>query len=186
MLARTLALVAVSLALHAADPALENANAKLDRISNNEAKPGEVILFTPAEINAWAKDEVPMAVPQGIRDPRVELGNSTATGSAIVNLLKMEQARGKSFGIIMTKMLEGERPLKVSVRLSSSGGKCTVYLTSVELGSITVEGTLLDLLIKNFFLPLYPDAKIGQPFDLADNVERLEVRPDGVRVVIKR
>jgi hypothetical protein len=42
----------------------------------------------------------------------------------------------------------------------------------------------LDFLIQNFVLPYYPDAKIGQPFELAHRIDRLEVRPGEVRVVI--
>ena len=183
---RLLLFAAVSLKLAAADSALDRANAKLDRISNGEARPGETIVFTPAEIDAWVRDEVPRAVPMGLREPKIELGYGAATGSAMVDLLKMEQARGKSFGFLATKILEGERPLKVSVRLSSSAGRCTVFLTSVQLGGVTIEGTLLDLLIKTFFIPLYPDAKIGEPFDLDDNIDRIELSPGGVRVVIKR
>ena len=177
---------ACALALHGADPNLDSANAKLDRIRYGTARPGEEIVFTPAEVNAWARDEAPKNVPQGLREPKVELGNGAATGAAIVDFLKMEQARGKSLNVLLSKMLEGERPLSVSVRLQSGGGKCTVYLTRVELSNVTMEGAILDLLIKTFFTPLYPDAKIGEPFELDDNVDRVELRPDGVRVTMKR
>ena len=54
-----------------ADSAYETAEAKLDSIANNQVKPGETVLFTPQEINAWARTEVPGVVPQGIRDERV-------------------------------------------------------------------------------------------------------------------
>lgn len=186
MLLRLMTLPLAALALSAADPNLERADAKLDRISEGMARPGEEILFTTPEINAWARDVVPKAVPQGVRNPRIELGNGTATGSAIVDFLKMEQARGKSFGVLTSKLLEGERPLGVSVRLESNAGKCTVYLTRVELSGITIEGSVLDILIKTFFMPLYPDAKIGEPFELDDNIDRIELRPDGVHVTMKK
>ncbi len=35
-------------------------------------------------------------------------------------------------------------------------------------------------------MPLYPDAKINEPFELGDNIDRLDVRPDGARVILKR
>ena len=43
----------------------------------------------------------------------------------------------------------------------------------------------LDFLIQNFLLPRFPDAKIGRPFELGHGIDRLEVRPNEVRVVIK-
>jgi hypothetical protein len=32
----------------------------------------------------------------------------------------------------------------------------------------------------------YPSAKVGQPFELGHNIERIEVRPAGVDVLIGR
>jgi len=85
----------------------------------------------------------------------------------------------------MAVMIEGERPLKISVRIASAGGRCTVYLTRVELGGVVLEGSVLDFLIQTFFKPLYPDAKINEPFDLDYNIDHLEVRPSSLRVILK-
>lgn len=185
MVARLLVLAVASLALRAADPNLDSANAKLDRIDEGRAKPGESIFFTLAEINAWARDGVPIAVPQGVRDPKVELGNGTGTGSVMADFVKVEQSRGGTPGLI-ANMFAGERPLKVSLRVESAGGKCTVYVTRVEIGGSSVEGNLLDLLIRTFFKPLFPDAKVNEPFEIGYNVDRIELRPDGIRVTMKK
>ncbi len=183
---RLFLLAVASTTLRAADPALETANAKLEKLDSAQAKPGETIVLTPAEINAWVAAKVPEEVPQGIRDPRIELGTDTATASAMVDFLKMEQSRGKTIGRAMGLMLEGERPLKVSVRVTSSGGKCTVYLTRVEVAGVSVEGAVLDFLINNFFLPLYPNAKIGEPVDMDFDIDHFQIRPDGLRITIKK
>ncbi len=172
-------------ALFGADSALKSADAKMEKLSDTKAKRGEVILFSPAEIDAWIRDEVPKAVSQGVREPKVELGQDTALTSALVDLVKIEQARGKTPGMF-SKMFAGERPLKVALRIESSGGRCTVFLTRVELGGASLEGTVLNILIKTFFTPLYPDAKINEPFEIGYNVDRIELRPDGIRVAIKK
>jgi hypothetical protein len=172
-------------ALFGADSPLQSANAKMDKLTNSKARRGEVIVFSNPEIDAWIHDQVPMVVPQGIREPKVELGQDTALTSALVDLVKIEQAKGKTPGMV-SKMFAGERPLKVALRIESAAGKCTVYVTRVELGGAALEGTLLNILISTFFTPLYPDAKIGQPFDIGYNVDRIELRPDGIRVTIKK
>jgi len=160
--------------------------AKLDRLDQHGYKPGETVIFTPQEINAWARAEVPKAVPEGIRNERVELGTDAATAYALVDFLKMRQGKGKSTNFLIAKLIEGERALKVSVRFASGGGRCTVYLTRVEIGGVVAEGSVLDFLVKNFFMPLYPDAKINEPFELGDNIDRIDLRPDGARVTLKR
>jgi hypothetical protein len=172
-------------ALFAADPAYQSAETKLDRLERKEAKPGEVVEFTPQEIDAWVRIAVPEAVPEGVRNPRLEPGMDSATGSALVDFLKLSKGRGAVTSILAT-MFEGEHPLKVSVHVTSGGGRCTVSLTRVELASAVLEGTVLDFLIKTFFVPLYPEAKINQPFDLEYNLDRIDFRPEGIRVTIKK
>ncbi|MBV8844304.1 MAG: hypothetical protein JO307_15975 [Bryobacterales bacterium] len=128
---------------------------------------------------------MPEYVPEGIRDEHVELGNDAAHASAMVDFLRMRQAQGKPTNALLAAIIEGERPLSISVRLQSSGGRCTVNLTRVEIGGVAMEGALLDFLVKTFFLPLFPDAKINEPFDLDYDIERIEIRPEGIRVIIK-
>ncbi len=172
--------------LHAADPLYDSARKKLDRIEAGHAPRGSIVNFPVGEINAWARVRVPEIIPEGIRDIRLELGANTATGTATVNFLKMRQAQGLTTGWFMAKLIEGERPLKVTVRLESSGGRCTVFLTRVELSSVSATKTVLDFLLKTFFLPLYPDAHINEPFDLDYNMERIELRPGLARVIFKK
>ena len=57
---------------------------------------------------------------------------------------------------------------------------------TVNLDGVAVTGAPLDFLVNEFFLHLFPDAKVNQPFELHDNIERIELRPDGVRVTIKK
>lgn len=171
--------------LLAADAILDRAGSKLDRIESGHARPGSVIVFTPAEMNAWARGRVPQMYP-GIRNPSVQLGVGTATGSAMIDFLKMRQGEGVATNPLVAKLIEGERPLKVSMQLESSGGRATAKLTRLEISGIAVTGAPLDFLVNQFFLKLFPDAKVNQPFDLRDNIERIELRPDGVRVTMKK
>lgn len=178
--------LAIAHLLSAADPLYESASRKLDLIQSGHALRGSVFTLTPAEINAWVRVSVPQTVPQGIRDPRIELGEGEASGYALIDFLKIRAATHDSTSWMMSKLLEGERPVKVSVRLQSSGGRCTVYLTRVEISNAVANGALLDFLIKTFVLPLYPDAKIDEPFDLDFNIDRIELHRTGVSVTIKK
>lgn len=180
------ALLAGTLVLAAADPTYDSARRKLDLIEQAKAAKGSVFVFTQAEINAWARVEVPAIVPQGIRDQRVQLGNGSAIGYALMDFLKMRQAKGMETNWLMARLLDGERPVRVAVDVQSSNGRAIVFLRRLEISGIAATGAVLDFLIKTFFLSIYPDAKIGQPFDLDYNIERVDVKPGGVRVTIKR
>jgi hypothetical protein len=168
-----------------ADPSFQRAWDKLTLIESGQARPGSLIVFTPAELNAWASERLPQMF-DGLRDPRFALGTREATFSAQVDFLKMRQGEGADTNAMLGKLLEGERPLKVTARLECAGGGfCTAHLSSVEISGVAVTGAPLDLLVNWFFLPMFPNARINRPFELRDNMERIDIRPDGVRVRIK-
>jgi len=179
-------LLAIAPRAAGADPHYERAETKLDQVLDGNAAPGSQILFTPEEIDAWTAVKAKEQVGEGLRDPHVKLQNGAGSGAALVDFLKIREERGKTTNPLMARLLEGERLLKVFVRVSSAGGRCTVFLTSVELSGSTISGALLDYLIKTFLLPLYPDVMLGEPFDLPLNIDRIDLAPEGVRVTMKK
>lgn len=172
--------------LTADDAYVRSALVKIHSIENGEAKRGSVILFSVQELNSWALYEIPQIVPQGLRNPKVTLGTGTGTGYALVDFLKMRRAQGQAGNWILERMIEGERPIAVSIQVQSGGGQCVVDLTRVEISGVAATGTVLDFLIKTFFMPLYPTAKIGEKFEIGYNIDRIDLRPTGVRVTMKK
>ncbi|MGH9659852.1 MAG: hypothetical protein ACRD96_14985, partial [Bryobacteraceae bacterium] len=61
-------------------------------------------------------------------------------------------------------------------------GQATVDVQRVEVSGVPIEGAALDFLITNYLVPHYPDAKIGRPFNMHRNIDRLEIRPEAVAV----
>ncbi len=170
----------------AADPQAARVARKLDIIQSGKAKPGSVYVFTVAELNAWARAKIPSVVPQGVRQPRLELGNGTATGYALVDFLKIRQGAGEETNWLVSKLIQGEKAVKVIARIQSANGSATVSLQRVEIGGLAVSGSTLDFFIHTFFMPLYPNATIDEPFELADRIDHIEVTPAAARVYIKK
>ena len=65
--------IAHSVCAHAAETAYASAKRKLASIEKETAPAGAAIHFTQAEIEAWARVEIPKKFPEGFRDPRVHL-----------------------------------------------------------------------------------------------------------------
>lgn len=103
----------------------------------------------------------------------------------MVDFLKLRHAQGESTPWLISKLIEGEKFVRVNARIQSANGRATVYLQRVEISGLGVSGSTLDFLIRTFFLPLYPNAKINEPFELQDGVDRIEVVPEQARVVIR-
>jgi hypothetical protein len=163
-----------------------SAKRKFDLIESDRLKPGSQVSLSQKELNAWVEAELPKAAPEGVRNTKLELGTGTAVGTALVDFIKLGQAHGKPPGWLMSKLLDGEHPVSVTARVTSGGGRATVEVERVEVGGMAIEGRMLDFLIHNYLLPAYPDAKVGEPFELGHRIERIDVKPGAAAVIIGR
>jgi hypothetical protein len=177
-----IAMVVISAVAAGANLGYESAKYKIDLIEEDRAAPGSRIWLSVGELNAYARIEAPKVVPEGLRDPRLELGQGSATGSAQVDFLKVRELGGPPPSRLIAWFLAGERPVQATASIESRQGRAIVTVRQVTVSGMTAGGAVLDFLIANFLLPFYPQAKIGQPFDLKHGVDRLEVTPAGVRV----
>jgi hypothetical protein len=178
-------MVAATLAA-ATDPRVDRINRKIETIQSGLAKPGSMLVLPAAELDAWARAKAAEEVPDGLRQTHLELGNGTATADGLVDFVKLRHAAGVETSWLVSKLIQGEKRVKATARIESASGRATVHLTRVEIGGLAVSGAPLDLLIQTFILPLYPNAKIDEPFELADRVDRIEVKPAEVRVWMKK
>lgn len=163
-----------------------SAQHKFDLIDSGRLKPGSRVELTTGELNAYVEREIPM-VTGGVRQPHLALLRpEVAEGTALINFAEVRRSQGNPPGWLMSKLLDGERPVSVTARIRSSAGQATVDVLRVEVGGVTIDGRTLDFLIQHFLLPLYPDAAVGRPFELGDHIEKLDVQPSGVGVLIGR
>ncbi|HWB86507.1 MAG TPA: hypothetical protein VG675_20360 [Bryobacteraceae bacterium] len=174
---------AIAPLLCAASAAYLSAQRKIDLITNDRLKPGTRVEFTPLELNAYAAEEAPRVAP-GVRNPRITLGAGQATATALVDFGKLRRAQGEEPSWLVSKLIDGERPVSVTARIQSGGGRATVTVERVEISGVEIQGSTLDFLIRNFLLPLYPDAAVGRPFELGHHIQQIEVRPSAVGVLI--
>ncbi|MBM3774676.1 MAG: hypothetical protein FJW37_05870 [Acidobacteria bacterium] len=180
--------VAVFLAagLSSSTPDYFSVKRKFEAIEKQQLKPGTRMQLSEKELNAYFREEAVRAVPEGLSQPRLELGEQQASGSAVIDFVKLQKAQGKPPGWLMAQLLAGEHTVKVTARIQSGAGRATVNPQSVEIDGIAISGPMLNYLIENYLLPRYPTAAINRPFELGHRIERLDVRPSSVAVVIGR
>jgi hypothetical protein len=158
-----------------------SAKRKFDDIESGRLRAGQRVTLNQRELTAYVEKEA----PAGVRSPRIELTSpEIATGAAMIDFLKVRRAQGYQPGWLMSKLLDGERPVRVTARIHSGGGTATVEVQKVEISGITVDGKTLDFLIRNFLLAQYPDAAVNRPFEMGHHIDRLDVQSGAVNVVI--
>ena len=161
--------------------AYTTARQKFDQIETGTLRPGSRVTLTPQELDAWVAHEA----PAGVRNPHLELPSpGIATGTALIDFGKLRRAQGHPPGWLMSKLLDGERPVSVTARIRSAGGQATVDVDRVAISGLQIDGQMLDFLIQNFLLAIYPDAAVGRPFELGHRIEKVDVARGSVGVVI--
>ena len=154
---------------------------KFDLIQSGRLRPGTRVDLSTRELNAYAVAQA----PAGVRAPRLQVtAPGVATGSAMVDFGRLRSAQGHPPGWLLSKLLDGERPVSVTARIRSDAGRATVDVERVEISGLTIDGRTLDFLIRNFLLALYPNAAVGRPFELGHNIRKLDVEPRAVSVYI--
>lgn len=168
---------------------LISAQSKLNRIEADKWPAGGTISFNSQELTALGMSAIESAAPEAVKQPSLRLGHNTATATAVVDFDRLRQnsaGKGESGSWLYSQLLTGEHPIGVTVDISSSAGTMTIHPTAVTVSGVTLSGTGLEFLLKNFVLPHYPDAVIDRPFALSDHIDRIEVNPGSAVVVRKR
>jgi hypothetical protein len=159
---------------------------KMDDIVKEHLKPGSRVYMSLKELNAYEQAQAVAIAPKAIRNAKVELGEGSGTASAMVDFLELNKERKGASNWLMDKILEGERPVKVSLHIQSHNGQARVDVDRVEIGGAAMQGPALDFLIQHYVTPQFPDAKVEQWFTLAHHMDHFEVHPAGVTIVLSK
>ena len=138
------------------------------------------VSFTPGELNEYAAVEAKKEVPEGLRSPKLVLGAGTVRGTAWIDFAKAQTSRGNPPGLLLAWLLRGERLVTVDVNVQSGNGTARMDVASVTVGSATLSGRALEMVIDYYVMPRFPDAAIGRPFQLRHNVKKVAVTPAGI------
>jgi hypothetical protein len=186
--AALLALLAACRLPAAADDATNAASVqrKIEAIREDRLPPGAVVHLRVEELNAYLRGEAERIAPEGVSGLRLELGRNRATGYASIDFPKLRQSMGKPMGALLAELLAGERPVRVDAHIRSADGSATIFLDRVEVSGLSVTGATLDFLVRKFLWAYYPRARIGEPFELAHRIDRIEARPTEVRIAIAK
>ncbi len=162
------------------------AEAKLHRIQSGRIPRGGSVFFSTAELNAFAISRIPAYAPHGVRAARLELRVGGATGTALIDFLRLRHDAGIEGNWFVSRIIQGERPIRVDVHVRSANGWATVFADRVEISGTAVSGAPLDFLIDAFFRPMFPDAKVNTPFRLSYGIDRISIAAGGITCFMKK
>ncbi len=160
---------------------LRTATRKIEEIKSEHLRPDTVVVLTLPELTAWAVSQLPDVVTNA----RLRVDSpGIATGTATVDLAKVSRAKGFDPGWLLSKILEGDRPVLVTARIQTVNGNATVTVKRVQVSGLDIDGKTLDMLIEHVLMPVYPNAAVGRQFEMSHNIDHVVIEPAAVRVVI--
>ena len=138
-------LICTVLSAATAATAVDAALAKFALIEQDRAPAGSRVSLTASELAAYARVQAEVIAPGAVHDPKLTITPGHAEAFAMIDFLRLPQV-GPQPGWILRKLLEGQRPLRVRVRIQSAHGRARVDVERVEISGVAVEGRTLDFL----------------------------------------
>ncbi|MBI1355908.1 MAG: hypothetical protein GC160_16330 [Acidobacteria bacterium] len=158
------------------------AEAKINRILDDELSPGETVTLTQDEMNSYLRYGYAQDLPPGVRDLAVRFEEETGVVTGFADFSKMA-AEGDSPGAFLLMMLRGERAIEARVRYTSARGMAQVEIESFKVDGREMQGPLLDWVVNTFVAPRMESFELGSPTPLDHNLEEVRLEPGRAVVV---
>ncbi len=171
--------------LFGSDALYEEARRKIDLIAEDRASRGSTIYLSVAEVNALVEGEIREEQIEGVTNPKVVLGDGRGTWSGVVDFSRLSQLENLRQNFLLRSLLKGTSPVAATILLTSGGGQATIDVEEVEIGETAFKGRTLAFLVEQVVLRDFPNARIGEPFELEHDVEKISIHPQGIRVKIR-
>ncbi len=177
----------------AAEPAVSEAAAdrmarKLAFIAEQAGRPQRsptTTILLEEEINSYFEYRMGGRIPAGVSQVRFDLHPDRPSATAMVDFDQVKAASRRAVNPLLDQLLSGRRPVAVAARFTSANGSGLFHLEEVSLGSLTLRGALLDLVVRHFVQPRYPKAAIDRPFALPAQIDQWAVEEAQVRIYQK-
>jgi hypothetical protein len=158
---------------------------KLRLIQSGHPPAGTRIVLSPGEIRQWLHNDEAFWAKWGVTNIRLDLGTGRATAFADIDFLKARKtATGQDSNWLLRNLFSGKKPIAVTARFASMGGRGRVDIERLEVNRIPIQGPALELLMEDFVRPHFPEAKVGEWFRMDYRVESFSVAPTGVAIRI--
>ncbi len=178
------AAVAQKKAAAEAHPRAERARQKFDLITEGKVAPGSPVSFPVDEVSAWVWEQQQQTASAGINRLSVSFGPNVVYFDCMVNLVDLSASFGKPLDPFSAMFVDGWRPLRVGIGVSSRNGFASLSLTELDYGNGPAPDMIRERMVSTF-LAAFPQVKLNQPFPLSYNVDQVVVDRSDIRVSVK-
>ena len=164
--------------------AAASAQRKVDHIKANGAlaKPDPTpTVFTEQEINAYIASGK-IQLPEGVQSVHLVGLNGVVTGTARVDFDKVRSGRSSN---PLLSMFSGVHDVEAEAHAQGSNGTGVIHVDSVALDGVEVPDFLLELFIKKYVQPKYPEVGTDSRIALPDKIDSATIGKHTLTVIQK-
>jgi hypothetical protein len=145
-----------------------------------------VFEFSEREINSYLRYQVSALYPKGLDEVRVRILDDAVRAKARVNFDDLQAGIKAGKVTVMSSLFSGVHEVELAGKLSARNGGGSYEILGVSLDQIEIPKPLIDLLVKRYLVPKYPDAAPDKVFALPYRIDRIECLQGKIAIYRRR
>ncbi len=135
---------------------------------------GGVFEFSDREINSYLRYQLSALYPKGLDEVRVQILDDAVQVKAKVNFDDLQAGIKAGKVTVMSSLFSGVHEIELAGKLTARNGEGSYEILGFSLDRTEIPRPLIDLLVKKYVVPKYPDAAPDKIFALPYGIDRIE------------
>ena len=154
--------------------AREAARKLTDLTSPSPESSGRIVGFSDKEINSYLRYQVSTFYPKGLDEVRVHILDNAIRAEARINFEDLQDGIEAGKVTVMSSLFTGVHEVELAGKLTAKNGEGSYEILGFSLDHTEIPRPLVDLLVKKYLVPKYPDAAPDKTFALPYGIDKIE------------
>jgi hypothetical protein len=154
--------------------AREAAQKLADLTSTSPESSGDVFEFSDREINSYLRYQVSALYPKGLNEVRIQILDNAIRAEARINFDDLQAGIKAGKVTLMSSLFSGVHEVDLTGKLSARNGAGSYEILGFSLDHTEIPRPLIDLLVKKYLVPKYPEAAPDKTFALPYGIDKIE------------
>ena len=130
--------------------------------------------FSEKEINSYLRYQISGLYPKGLDEVRIHILDNAIRAEARINFDDLQSGIKAGKMTVMSSLFSGVHEIDLVGKLNARDGGGRYEILGCSLDHTEIPKPLVDLLVKKYLIPKYPDAAPDKTFALPYGIDKIE------------